>query len=220
MYSITCQCHIYVGTIKLATQTDYLRISAKFRQDWADGKGNPGEVKAIYMIENPALKRSWARYRQSLPSYYQQTEEHYHGTKIMCNITSNNDLCCALECSVCRIVERGFDEQKIRTNIPNFQRFGRGFYLAPKSSKCHDYTQGNPTYNYRALLLCDVSPGNKYPLTRDDRSLNGPPASYHSIHGQAGGSLNYDEVVLPRADAILPKFVIIYRKDGVHKIAK
>ena len=191
-------------------------MKAKFIQDWAAPKGIAGEVKAIYIIENPILKRNWTRYKQSLPVFYQSVEEHYHGTRLMCNITMNNDLCCGPQCSICRISESGFDELKIKTNIPKFQRFGRGLYLAPHSSKCHDYTHG--AYNYRALLVCDVCPGKKYTLRKNDQSLAGPPASYHSIYGEVGGDLNYAEIVLPRADAILPKCIIVYRKDGVNKL--
>lgn len=205
----------FLDTIKLATRAQFQMVSDKFRQKWADRKGIAGEVKAVYIIDNPNLKRTWNLYKQSL-SYYQQTEEHYHGTKLMCDISTTNDLCCARDCSVCRIAEGGFDEQKIKTNIPHFQRFGRGFYLAPNSSKCHDYTQG--AFSYRALLLCEVCPGKKFPLSKNNRSCEGPPSGYHSIHGQVGGDLNYEEIVLPRADAILPKFIIVYKKDGANKL--
>ena len=208
--------HLYLGTIQLASHAQFRSIGDKFRQDWA--KGVTGEVKAVYIIDNPHLKRTWTRYKQSLPYVYQQTEDHYHGTKLLCNLTANNDLCCDRDCSVCRIAESGFDEQRIKTSIPRFQRFGRGMYLAPQSSKCHDYTQG--AYTYRALLLCEVCPGNKYHLLKGDQSLLGPPESYHSIYGLVGGSLNYEEIVLPRADAILPKYIIVYRKNGVDRIAK
>ena len=208
---------IISGTIQLAKYYQYKSIEAKFKQKWAATKGDVGEVKAVYVIENQALKMNWILYRQSLPPEYQQVEEHYHGTRLMCDITNMNDLCCARECNVCRIAESGFDEQKIRTNITKFQRFGRGFYLAPNSSKCHEYTQG--AFNYRALLLCDVCPGNKYKLQKTDQSLSGPPsARYHSVYGQPGQSLNFEEIVLPRADAILPRFIIVYKKNGTDKL--
>ena len=117
---------------------------------------------------------------------------------------------------MCRIAKSGFDEQKIRTNITKFQRFGRGFYLAPNSSKSHEYTQG--AFDYRALLLCDVCPGRKYVLQRTDQTLNGPPSGYHSIYGQPGQSLNFEEIVLPRADAILPRYIIVYKKNRTDKL--
>ena len=57
----------------------------------------------------------------------------------------------------------------IQTNI-TFQRFGHGFYLAPNSSKCHDYTQG--ANGCRAMLLCDVCPGRQYQFRTNVSSWN------------------------------------------------
>ena len=50
--------------------------------------------------------------------------------------------------------------------------------------------------------------------------MNGPPAGYHSIYGNVGVHLNYEEIVLPNAAAILPKYIVVYRRDGERKIAK
>ena len=68
-------------------------------------------------------------------------EEYYHGTNLTCDITTTQALCHDQDCGICGISAVGFDHHCVRKNI-NFQRFGCGFYLAPNSSKCHDYTQG------------------------------------------------------------------------------
>ena len=154
-------------------------------------------------------------YKDGLP-VDRQEEDYYHGTKLCCNLISTNLPCTATDCGICGISNHGFDPAKIRRS--SFQRFGPGFYLAPKSSKCHDYTVG--AHSYRALLLCSVHPGNKYELTRTNSSLSGPPQGYHSIFGKTGVNLNYNEIVLSDADAILPKFIILYQKDGERGIAK
>ena len=107
----------------------------------------------------------------------------------------------------------------IGTNIPKFKRFGHGFYLAPHSSKCHDYTRGSHTH--RAMLLCDVLPGKKHVVTTDQTHLTAPPQGYDSVYGQpAPGCLNYPEIVLFDEASILPRYVIMYQKDGIGKIAK
>ena len=68
-------------------------------------------------------------------------------------------------------------EDSIKIISKRFQRFGHaGFYLAPHSSKCHDYTQGSHTH--RAMLLCDVLPGKKHVVTTDQTHLNAPPQGY------------------------------------------
>ncbi len=177
-------------------------------------------MKAVFVIQNKTLERKWKAYKTSL-GFYQTSEEYYHGTTLRCNITDGDeDICCDRNCGICRITDSGFDKSKISKNIPNFQRFGPGFYLAPTSSKCHDYTQG--VHTYRALLLCDVCPGRKYDLNKTSKDMQGPPDGYHSIYGKVGLDLNYEEIVLPslRADAILPKYIVVYRKDGERKIAK
>ena len=90
--------------------------------------------------------------------------------------------------------------------------------MAPNSSKCHDYTQG--MHGFRAMILLEVCPGIKYELSTDDETLKEPPAGYNSVYGISGQSLNYDELVLYNPDCALPKYIIVYQHNGVHKIAK
>ena len=148
----------------------------------------------------------------------QTVEEHYHGTKLTCDLTqsSSSAPCNDEECGICGISTSGLDRRCIRKNI-NFQRFGHGFYLAPNSSKCHDYTQG--ANGYRAMLLCNVCPGKKYPLKTNNVDLKGPPPGYDCVYGQVGGRLNYPEIVVYNPDAVVARYIIVYQKDGVAKRA-
>eukprot|EP00731_Ephydatia_muelleri_P002163 Em0001g2163a len=88
----------------------------------------------------------------------------------------------------------------------------------PNSSKCHDYTQG--THTYRAMLLCDVLPGKKHVVQTNQTHLVTPPQGYDSVYGQPGHALNYPEIVIYDEASILPRYVIVYQKDGIMKIAK
>ena len=186
-------------------------VTQKFRASWI--KGTCPNVDYAFVITSTTLESRWTAYRQRLPD--QTVEEHYHGTKLTCNLSSAP--CNDQQCGICGISNTGLDRRCIRKNI-NFQRFGHGFYLAPNSSKCHDYTQG--ANGYRAMLLCDVCPGRKYFLQTDNVQLQGPPQGYDSVYGQVGGSLNYPEIVVYNPDAIVPRYIIMYQKDGVGKIAK
>ncbi len=100
----------------------------------------------------------------------------------------------------------------IRKDFDHFQRFGSGFYLAPNSSKCHDYTEKN-TRNYRAMLLCNVLPGRKHSLKSNSRNRTGPPPGYDSVYGQVGtgAALNYPEIVVYNPHAVMPKYIIVYK---------
>ncbi len=70
------------------------------------------------------------------------------------------------------------------------------------------------------MLLFGVCPGNKFQIQRDDQKLTAPPQGFNSVHGKAGISLNYDEIVLYNPDGALPKYIIVYQRDGEEKIAR
>ncbi len=166
-------------------------------------------MEYVAVVVNATLKQRCSTYRQRLRN--QEMEEHFHGTTLSCDIKRTKALCSVGSCGICGISRTGLNRGYIKKNI-DFQRFGDGFYLAPNSSKCHDYTRG--INGYRAMLLCDVCPGNKYRLRKTDQSLQGPPRGYDSVNGQVGEHLNYEEIVLYHPDAVMPRYIILYQKDG------
>ena len=208
--------HLDTVGIRRAKGKEFQEVSLKFRQAWV--KGHCPKVGLVFIITNTRLKKRYDAYRRTLSK--QSREEHYHGTKLKCNIKRDQHTCSDSDCGICGISSMGLDRRCIQKNI-SFQRFGHGFYLAPNSSKCHDYTQG--AHNFRAMLLCEVAPGNKYFLQKNDTGLEGPPEGFDSVYGKsAAGSasvLNYDEIVIYNPDSVLPRYIIMYQKDGTHKIA-
>ena len=104
------------------------------------------------------------------------------------------------------------------TNISRFQRFGEAFYLAPHSSKSHDYTIGHG--EVRAMLCFDTLPGKKYCNIQQTDVNFRLPAGYDSAYCDPGVSLNYPELMLYNADAALPICIITYKKDSIHQIAQ
>lgn len=193
--------------LKEATAQEFAEIKDKFEKDWA--KGSPQEAKAVFVIKNKLIKQwRFQIYRLSL-CQYKEIESYYHGTKITCDIITNKQLCKDVECGACRISEFGFMPIRIGSNL-RWRRFGKGFYLAPNSSKSNDYSGRLGAYGCNAILLCDVCPGKKYKLKKSNDTLNGPPEGFHSIYGEAGEDLNYDEIVLSKSAAILPRYIILY----------
>jgi hypothetical protein len=186
----------------------------KFSEKWE--KGTPPPIHCVFAISNPYLQQSWDTYKQSLRT--QESEEHFHGTSLTCNITASQTLCGDRNCGICGISGTGLNSDHIGRKI-DFQRFGKGFYLAPNSSKCHDYTEG--AYGYRAMLLCDVLPGRKYNLKTNNEELTGPPPGYDSVYGQIGRKLNYPEIVIYKEQAVMPRYIVVYKKNGTkHPLAK
>ncbi len=215
-----CACvYVCVGSVitisKLSGQR-FTTVETKFTRAWAIPKGVCPEVSWIFQVTNTILRTRWKTHRETLHTDFQIAEEYYHGTKLTCNITTTHALCTDMNCGICGICRRGPDQNRIGKNIPHFQRFGHGFYLAPNSSKCHDYTQG--AHSYRAMLLCEVIVGRKYMTKYNARTLNAPPPGYDSVYGQCGGSLNYDEVVVYNMDCVMPRYVCVYKHAGIHRL--
>ena len=212
--------------IKLGSdQNTFKDIAKHFANEWVKLTAQCPKSpipKAIFAIQNKVLTETFHTYDDQVRSGKKSSNADlfFHGTTVYCDIVTTNSWCDNPDCGVCGISKRGFDALLIGKNIPRFQRFGKGIYLAPNSSKCHDYTQGNPDYGYRAQLLCLVACGAKYELLQDNTKLVAPPDSFDSVHGKAGGSLNYDEIVVYQADAVLPQYIVIYELNGVQKIAK
>lgn len=196
---------------------EFQQVNINFQQKWAPKKGSCPTLSFVFVVRNSKLEKRWRNYRQKLT--IQDVEECYHGTVLMCDISNTKTMCSNEDCGICGISKDGFDHSHINKNV-RFQRLGVGFYLAPDSSKCHDYTQG--FFNHRAMLLCDVCPGKKYVVKQDDMTLEAPPQGYDSVHGRGGSdsSFNYDELVTYNPDSILPRYVVVYQKNGIHKIAQ
>ena len=198
-----------IGSIRLLGSKEAEEASKLFRDKWiGQEKGPCPIVRGVFAVTNGGLLNKWNVYKQKLT--VKIIERHFHGTTLRCDISGRNNgsLCSESDCGICGISNDGFSEKFI-TN--EYQRFGKGFYLAPNSSKANDYSVGN-TAKLKAQLLCDVCPGNKCILTKNDTSLLQPPAGYNSVYGMEGDDLNYPEIVIYCKDAaaIMPRFVIVY----------
>ena len=185
-----------IGFVMLeAASPEYIRICEKFRKDWAKDKGRCPDIDYVLEVFCGTLKKRWKDYQSTLASKGSPTsvELHYHGTTIKCDLDDTESACSYRDCGICGISQEGFDKMLIAKNI-KFKRFGDGFYLAPHSSKCHDYTQG--THTHRAMLLCDVLPGKKHVVQTDQTHLKTPPDGYDSVYEKPGRKLNYPEIVI------------------------
>ena len=136
-----------------------------------------------------------------------------------CSVQDTGCLCLDDDCGICGIVQEGFSPAKCGLHVKWFKRFGLAYYLAPNSSKCHEYSEGYG--RCRALLYCQVAQGKRYMAETNMGNLREPPAGCDSVYGQPGihrargGSLNYAEVAVYNPNAILPKYIIFYEKDGI-----
>ena len=210
LYLLLLSCYIFFsGSIRLLDRLreEFSRVSQKFTQKWAREKGPCPSIECIYVVKNDMLEQKWITYGTTVKE--EGVEEYFHGTKLACDITKSGKICNQGECGACGISNEGLDTTCISRE--SFQRFGAGFYLAPNSSKCHDYCRTSNGYIHKAMLLCQVHPGRKYQLQTNRRHLSGPPAGFDSVFGQVGEKLNYPELVVYKSEAVLPRYIIVYR---------
>jgi len=135
----------------------------------------------------------------------------WHGTRRECNLGDQGQtkFCSSPTCSLCCIIRTSYDLKLFGKNT-GFGRFGRGIYTSSTSSKSNDYAKNHCTSNLKAILLNKVVVGKGYKTVRDNRTLTRPPPGYDSVLAETGGTLNYDELVVYRNEAIRPSYLIMY----------
>ena len=207
------------AVVAISSKTlEFKSMCKKFCKDWAKAKGPCPNIEAgaILRVVNPAVSTRFEAYLQQLPKSHKEKRKYYHGTSLSCDIAQFLQLCDSPYCGVCGIASDGFNEEKI--DQYRWQRFGPGFYLAPNSSKSHDYTKAS-LYGFKGMLLCDVAPGKIDKRRRNASDLKQPTEGCDSVEAKSKfkflgfeyGDLNYSEVVIFKADAILPRYVFIYK---------
>ena len=200
---------MYIVIITEASSKESQNVRKYFIRDWDHNKGTSGELQKILTINNPKLQRKFDNYLSFICSDPSAVFDYYHGTSLKCSIYDSITLCKADTCGVCSITRNGFLKKFIATH--SFQRFGKAFYFAINSSKSHDYTEKHDKYH--AMLLCKVAVGRAYITKYDRRDLHTAPSGYDSVHGQAGGTLNYDEIAIYNPEAILPTHILLYTRE-------
>jgi len=60
------------------------------------------------------------------------------------------------------------------------------------------------------MLLNRVVIGKPLKRQQNSKDITEPPSGYHSVLGEPGQDLNYEENVVYRNDAIRPAYVVVY----------
>ncbi|KIO18857.1 hypothetical protein M407DRAFT_61026, partial [Tulasnella calospora MUT 4182] len=138
----------------------------------------------------------------------------WHGTKRVCNIgddPANPTLCTQAGCRLCSILRTSFQVFDPNAGGRTFNRYGRGIYTHPTSSRASDYASSvGPASIYSVIMLTNIIVGQAHKLTQDNPALTGPPAGYHSVFGESGNAFNYEELVVYNDDAIRPSWLVVY----------
>jgi Poly(ADP-ribose) polymerase catalytic domain len=106
-----------------------------------------------------------------------------------------------------KIVKQGFNPNLCHSK----NRFGRGFYFAPESSKANSYAygvnKGCPAHNdvactrcTRQMLICKLAMGNTF----NAKKIGAPPPGYNSIEAYPENvrRLHYPEIAVYHPDQV------------------
>ncbi|KDQ55824.1 hypothetical protein JAAARDRAFT_180676 [Jaapia argillacea MUCL 33604] len=205
------------------THEIYQSVVKQFKDSWRHTQRCPTVVTVYAIISHPQIWAKYSAYRGAVETRGQFLKEgrsrgnekrRWHGTTRKCNLGDAGNLqsCGHSACALCSIIRSSYDLGRFK-NRTGWGRFGAGIYTTATSSKANDYSSNAIPSPRKALLLNSVVVGRGYKLTRDNPSLTKPPVGYDSVVGEpaVGGSLNYDELVVYRNDAIRPSYLVIYQ---------
>jgi len=174
----------------------------------------------IFAIDLPqSLIARYENYRlllgsQKTPPISTSERMLFHGTPRQCCVGDPShtlQLCSIPTCNLCCIVKSSFQLLRAGTAAGrNFMRFGRGIYTTSVSSKADDYTIAQKNSHYKAMLVAKVLLGTPCTYFKTCKTLTAPPIGFHSIMGQVGQDLKYDEQVVYCDEAIHPAYLIVY----------
>ena len=160
------------------------------------------------------------------------TVRRFHGTGLKCTLGMNGNVSCCDDatCATCNIIKFGFD-----MDFSSDGRYGKGLYATAASSKAHDYAGGNAALEaatgkkaggfggYKSqsqpqlfpvmcvmTVLVAAGKGHKE-QSGQWQVVSKLPDNHDSVLGEPGMGLNYDEIVVYRNDAMLPRYLVYYQ---------
>ena len=173
-------------------------------------------IRAIYDVHSGHLVQSHERYCDrigNVPVFGSgkspgNQQRRFHGTGMMCQFSGQ---CCSnSKCKGCKIIQAGF-----RTSLAGSTtgtKFGDGVYSSATSSKSFDYPLQLSQNEMKVMFVVGVAAGVVQHAT--SQTFSGQPApGKHSVVADSNHTpgINYDELIVYKDGAILPKYLILFR---------
>ncbi|KDR68590.1 hypothetical protein GALMADRAFT_78358 [Galerina marginata CBS 339.88] len=211
--------------LRLLSSSDpqFSTIEKNFSKGWKHSNKPKPKVHAVFKIlSSDSNLKPYHRYRAlvlSSPALRNRTKNPaneqllFHGTNRFCRLGEDGSrvrLCNLSRCHLCCIIRNSFDVRKCGTKN-KFRRFGTGIYTTACSSKADDYTlNGDQSSKFQVQLVSRVVVGNPHKRRQNSTGLTEPPCGHHSVVGEPGVDLNYEETVVYDNDAIRPAYLVVY----------
>ncbi|PPQ78504.1 hypothetical protein CVT26_005143 [Gymnopilus dilepis] len=206
-----------------SSDSGFLTIERQFHKGWKHPNKPRPKIHAIFKIlSSDSSLLPYHRYRAIVtasPALRNRTKNPaneqflFHGTNRHCTLAEDSSrvrLCVLSKCNLCCIIRNSFDVKKCGSKH-RFRRFGTGIYTTACSSKADDYAlNADESTSLRVLVVSRVVVGNPYKRRQNATGLTEPPCGHHSVVGEPGIDLNYEETVVYDNDAIRPAFLVVY----------
>ncbi|CAK5269535.1 unnamed protein product [Mycena citricolor] len=165
--------------------TSFRDVRAQFLSEWDNPSGTKPKVEKVYQISVPRDIK--ARHESFRRTQHPTTEIRlFHSSQCICDLgTKGPALCSFRSCGICSIVKSSFHEFAFGEKA-NCGRFGDGVYAFRNPSLADGHSTSATSTPYRVMIACDAAVASNAEIP-DDLS-----------------------VFIPRAEAILPAYVIIY----------
>ncbi len=122
---------------------EFKTIEKQFLDGWPDEMKSQIRVDAIHKINNPSLESRYQQFVCSNTKFATQECIGWHGT----STKFQNGSCMSSACSLCQIVQNGFEKDCPRTNTSSYKCWGAATYFANRSFVCHTYNGGSQINN-------------------------------------------------------------------------
>ena len=189
-------------------------VQELFQKKWyGDGKAlKAPSLSLVLAVYNPSLQEKFEDYklmhidREKKDS--KMVKKLFFGTKLGCDLDTYQIPCKTADlrdCSMCNLAMHGFSRLSMA-----------GVTLDKNPAKSHEKAGMHMDSLTYGLLLCDVACANTKKLRRHTASENDlRPEGFDAvtINSRRRGSLlkkSTDEVVVYKADAICPRYILLY----------
>ena len=183
-------------------------IETLFQKRWSSKEEKCPSLTLILAIVSPFQDRQFRNYIEASEKKDNKAKDaskvFFFGTSLGCDLQTYQSPCRNLSnfmvCGVCNLASEGFSHL-VSPMIPLDSNPASAHHKAERHSDSYTY----------ALLMCDIACTNTRKMKRKLCDIEGRPDGVDTVGVRNGSILrNMDEMRVYNADAVCPRYVLIY----------
>lgn len=198
-----------------SSSPEYKTVEDFFQKSWTSKeRKTPPSLSLVLAVLNPSLEHNFKQYKE----LYIKTEKEeakmvkkvFYGTNLGCDLHTYQVPCkrvASTECNVCELALHGFGRLCVS-----------GVTLDRNPAKSHDKAKMHADSLTYGLLMCEVACTKSKKLVRSvsDSASTVAPEGFDAVKVNIkSGPLAFpkkstDEVIVYKADAVCPRYILLY----------